>query len=87
MIKLFLPEQVEHRGEEQLVVDGNAHVARLVEGWGHRPDSGPQGAAPAEEQKFSCGKRKGNNKYKFNQRQLLTDGKQEVQASCAVSLI
>ena len=47
-----LPEQVEHGGEEQLVVDGDAHVARLVEGRGHRPDGGPQGASPAQEQKL-----------------------------------
>lgn len=27
-----LPEQVKHGGEKQLVVDGNAHVARFMEG-------------------------------------------------------
>lgn len=55
--KSCLPEQVKHGGEKQLVVDGNAHVARLVEGRGHRPDSGPKGTAPAQEQKLSCGRR------------------------------
>lgn len=53
-----LPEHVEHGGEEQLVVDGDAHVARLVEGWGDRPDGGPQGAPPAQEQKLSYGRGK-----------------------------
>lgn len=51
-----LPEQVEHGGEEQLVVDGDAHVARFVEGGGDGPDGGPQGAPPAQEQKLSCGR-------------------------------
>lgn len=53
-----LPEQVEHGGEKQLVVDGDAHVARFMEGGGDRPDSGPQGASPAQEQKLSCSRRK-----------------------------
>lgn len=48
----YLPEEMEHRGKKQLVVDGNAHVARLVEGWGDRPDCGPQRATPAQEEKF-----------------------------------
>lgn len=30
--RLLLPKQMEQRGEKQLVVDGNAHVARFVEG-------------------------------------------------------
>lgn len=53
-----LPQQVEHGGEEQLVVDGDAHVARLVEGRGHRPDGGPQGASPAQEQKLGWWQKK-----------------------------
>lgn len=44
---------MKHGGEQQLIVDGNAHVAGLVEGRGHRPDSGPQRASPTQEQKLS----------------------------------
>lgn len=46
---------MKHGGEKQLVVDGDAHVTRLMEGRGDWPDGGPQGAAPAQEQKFSYG--------------------------------
>lgn len=53
-----LPEQVEHGRKKQLVVDGDAHVARLLEGRGDRPDGGPQGAPPAQKQKLSCSRRK-----------------------------
>lgn len=59
-----LPEQVKHGGEKQLVVDGNAHVSRLVEGRGDRPDGGPQGATPAQEQKLSCGRSKDRGNLK-----------------------
>jgi len=47
-----LPEQMKHGGEQQLVVDGDAHVARLVEGRGNRAHGGPQGAPPAQEQEL-----------------------------------
>lgn len=35
-------------------MDGDAHVARLVEGRGDGPDGGPQGAAPAQEEQLGC---------------------------------
>lgn len=44
-------------GEKQLIVDGDAHVARLVEGGRDRSDGGPEGAAPAQEQKLGYGER------------------------------
>lgn len=52
-----VPDEVEGGGEKQLVVDGDAHVARLVEGGGDRSDGGPEGAAPAQEQKLGYGER------------------------------
>lgn len=52
-----LPEQVEQRGEKQLIVDGDAHVTRFMESWGYRPYSSPQWTPPAQEQKLSCSRR------------------------------
>lgn len=54
-------------GEKQLVVDGDAHVARLVEGRWYRSDGGPERAAPAQEQKLSCGKTKRRECFKVQQ--------------------
>lgn len=51
-------------GQKQLVVDGDAHVARLVEGRGDRSDGGPERAAPAQEQKLGCGETKGRECFK-----------------------
>lgn len=44
---------MKHGGKNELIVDSKAHVAGLVEGRGYGPDSGPQGASPAQEQKLS----------------------------------
>lgn len=51
--KDVVPEQVEYGGKEQLIVNSNSHVARLMEGRGDWPDGGPKGATPAQEQEFS----------------------------------
>lgn len=50
-----VPDEMKGGGEKQLVVDGDAHVARLVEGRGDGSDGGPERAAPAQEQKLGCG--------------------------------
>lgn len=52
-----VPEEVKGGREEQLVVDGDAHEARLVEGGGDRSDGRPQGAAPAQEEQLGYGGR------------------------------
>lgn len=49
------PGCIEGSGEQQLVVQGDAHVARLVEGGGHRPRGVAEEAAPAQEQHLGCG--------------------------------
>lgn len=69
-----LPEEVKHGGKKQLVVDGNAHVARLVEGWGDRPDGGPQRATPAQEEKFRYGKAKQQQKAELEGSDMNTAG-------------
>lgn len=53
-------------GEKQLIVDGDAHVARLVEGGRDRSDGGPEGAAPAQEQKLGYGERARHSSISFN---------------------
>lgn len=52
---LSSPGCMEGSREQQLVVQGDAHVARLVEGGGHRPRGVAEEAAPAEEQHLGCG--------------------------------
>lgn len=46
---------MEGSGEQQLVVQGDAHVAWLVEGGGDSPGGVAEEAAPAQEQHLSCG--------------------------------
>lgn len=48
------PGRVEGRGEKQLVVQGDAHVAWLMEGGGNGSGGVAQEAAPAQEQHLSC---------------------------------
>ena len=55
-VGLWVPEQLEGDREQQLVVDGDAHIARLVEGRGHRLHRAAQGAAPAQEEQLGCGR-------------------------------
>lgn len=43
---------MKHGGEEQFVVDGNAHVARLMEGRGHSLHGAAEGDSPAQEQQL-----------------------------------
>lgn len=49
------PGCVEGSGEQQLIVQGDAHVARLVESRGHSSGGVAEEAAPEQEQHLRCG--------------------------------
>lgn len=49
-----VPDGVESGREEQLIVQRDAHIARLVEGGRHRARSPAQRAAPQQEQQLGC---------------------------------
>lgn len=49
------PGCMEGSREQQLVVQGDAHVARFVESRGHSPGGVAEEAAPAQEQHLGCG--------------------------------
>lgn len=49
------PGCIESSGEQQLIVQGDAQVERLVEGGGHSPRGIAEEAAPAQEQHLGCG--------------------------------
>lgn len=68
-----VPDEVKRGGEKQLVVDGDAHVARLMEGRGDRSDGGPEGAAPAQEQKLSCGQSNGRECFRVQGNKVSVD--------------
>lgn len=68
-----VPDEVKCGGEKQLVVDGDAHVARLMEGGGDRSDGGPEGAAPAQEQKLSCGQSNGGECFRVQGNKVSAD--------------
>lgn len=47
-----LPDDVEYRRQDELVVNGDGHVARLVEGRRHRPHSVAQVHRPQQEEEL-----------------------------------
>lgn len=52
---LFLPGCVKGSREQQLVVQGDAHVAWFMEDGGDSPGGVAEEAAPAQQQHLSCG--------------------------------
>lgn len=55
-----VPDDVEYRREDELVVNGDGHVAGLVEGGRHRPHGVAQVDGPQQEEELGCrgGRRK-----------------------------
>lgn len=52
---LLLPDDVEDGRDQQLVVDGRGHVARLVESRGHGADGVAQVHPPQQEEELRWG--------------------------------
>lgn len=45
---------MEDSGDNELIVNCNGHVTRLMKCWGHRPHCIAEINTPQEEEKFSC---------------------------------
>lgn len=60
-----LPDGVEYCRDDELIVDGDGHVARLPECRGHGPCRVAEVNAPQEKRKLSCGKSKQTAPIRF----------------------
>lgn len=57
-----VPDDVEYRREDELVVNGDGHVAGLVEGGRHRPHGVAQVDGPQQEEELGCRGRKAESR-------------------------